>query len=86
MATSKSGGSTGNGRDSIGRRLGVKLYDGEQVFGGEIIVRQRGTKFYPGRNVGLGCDYTLFARAPGYIKFHYGPRGRKYVSVLATRA
>ncbi len=81
MATSKSGGSTQNGRDSIGKRLGVKLYDGERVFGGEIIVRQRGTTFHPGNNTGLGSDYTIFATAPGKIKFHYGPKGRKYVSV-----
>ena len=85
MATSKSGGSTGNGRDSRGRRLGVKLYDGEQVFGGEIIVRQRGTRIFPGKNVGIGSDYTVFACAPGFIKFHYGPRGRKYVSIRDQR-
>jgi large subunit ribosomal protein L27 len=83
MATSKSGGSTQNGRDSISKRLGVKLYDGQQVHGGEIIVRQRGTRVHPGNNVGLGTDYTIFATAPGVIKFHFGPKGRKYVSVLA---
>lgn len=82
MATSKSGGSTQNGRDSIGRRLGVKLYDGEVVHGGEIIVRQRGTKFYAGKNVGMGVDHTLFALDSGSVKFHFGPKGRKYVSVL----
>jgi large subunit ribosomal protein L27 len=82
MATSKSGGSTQNGRDSISKRLGVKLYDGERVSGGEIIVRQRGTRVHPGKNVGLGSDDTLFALAAGAIKFHYGPKGRKYVSVL----
>jgi large subunit ribosomal protein L27 len=84
MATSKSGGSTQNGRDSIGRRLGVKLFDGERVFGGEIIVRQRGTRIHPGSNVGIGNDHTLFARSEGKIKFHFGPKGRKYVSVLAA--
>jgi large subunit ribosomal protein L27 len=82
MATSKSGGSTSNGRDSVSKRLGVKLYDGERVSGGEIIVRQRGTRVHPGQNVGLGSDDTLFALAAGAIKFHYGPKGRKYVSVL----
>jgi large subunit ribosomal protein L27 len=82
MATSKSGGSTQNGRDSISKRLGVKLYDGERVSGGEIIIRQRGTRVHPGKNVGLGSDDTLFALAAGAIKFHYGPKGRKYVSVL----
>lgn len=82
MATSKSGGSTSNGRDSISKRLGVKLFDGQRVSGGEIIVRQRGTRIHPGRNVGLGGDYTIFAMAPGVIKFHSGPKGRTYVSVL----
>lgn len=82
MATSKSGGSTQNGRDSKSKRLGVKLYDGERVTGGEIIVRQRGSKFHPGKNVGVGKDYTLFALGVGSIKFHYGLKGRKYVSVI----
>ncbi len=84
MATSKSGGSTGNGRDSRGRRLGVKLFDGHPVFGGEIIVRQRGTRIHPGNNVGLGNDHTIYACVEGTVKFHYGPKGRKYVSVLAA--
>ena len=84
MATSKSGGSTSNGRDSKGRRLGVKLYDGERVSGGEIIVRQRGTRIHAGQNVGIGKDYTIFAVAEGAIKFHFGFKGRKYVSVLAV--
>ena len=84
MATSKSGGSTQNGRDSIGRRLGVKLFDGERVSGGEIIVRQRGTRIHPGNNVGLGNDHTIYACAQGVVKFHFGPKGRKYVSVLAA--
>jgi large subunit ribosomal protein L27 len=82
MATSKSGGSTQNGRDSQSKRLGVKLYDGEQVTGGEIIVRQRGTQFHPGKNVGLGSDYTIFAVGQGSVKFHWGRKGRKYVSVV----
>lgn len=85
MATSKSGGSTSNGRDSIGKRLGVKLYDGQGVTGGEIIVRQRGTRIHPGNGVGIGKDYTIFAIAKGVIKFHFGPKGRKYVSVFAQR-
>ncbi|MEX0848722.1 MAG: 50S ribosomal protein L27 [Candidatus Dependentiae bacterium] len=82
MATSKSGGSTQNGRDSQSKRLGVKLFDGQKVTGGEIIVRQRGTRVHPGKSVGLGNDHTLFAKAPGFIKFHYGHKGRKYVSVI----
>lgn len=82
MATSKTGGSTQNGRDSISKRLGVKLYDGQRVSGGEIIVRQRGTRIHPGKNVGLGSDDTIFATSAGEVRFHFGPRGRKYVSVL----
>lgn len=82
MATSKSGGSTQNGRDSISKRLGVKLYDGQGVNGGEIIVRQRGTKIHPGKNVGRGGDDTLFALGAGVVKFHYGTKGRKFVSVM----
>ena len=82
MATSKSGGSTSNGRDSISKRLGVKLFDGQRVSGGEIIVRQRGSRFHPGRNVGMGSDDTIFAAAAGTLKFHYGPKGRRYISVI----
>lgn len=82
MATSKTGGSTQNGRDSQSKRLGVKLFDGQKVTGGEIIVRQRGTKIHPGKLVLRGSDDTLFATAPGLIKFHRGNRGRKYVSVI----
>ncbi|MBI2775560.1 50S ribosomal protein L27 [Candidatus Dependentiae bacterium] len=82
MATSKSGGSTSNGRDSMSKRLGIKLFDGQEVSGGEIIVRQRGTVVHPGRSVGLGGDDTLFALAAGEVKFHYGRKGRKFVSVL----
>lgn len=82
MATSKSGGSTSNGRDSISKRLGIKLFDGQAVTGGEIIVRQRGTRIHPGKNVSIGGDDTLFASGAGLVKFHYGHKGRKYVSVL----
>lgn len=85
MATSKSGGSTQNGRDSIGKRLGIKLFDGQEVSGGEIIVRQRGTAIHPGRLVGMGTDNTLFAKGSGVIKFHFGPKGRKFVSILARQ-
>ena len=81
MATSKSGGSTQNNRDSHSKRLGVKLFDGHRVNGGEIIVRQRGTRIHPGRMVGKGGDDTLFAMRPGVIQFHFGPKGRKYVSI-----
>ncbi len=83
MATSKAGSSTRNGRDSQGRRLGVKLFDGEVVVSGMIIVRQRGTRINPGKLVGCGKDHTLFALAPGNVKFHFGPKGRKYVSVIS---
>lgn len=82
MATSKTGGSTQNGRDSISKRLGVKLFDGQRVSGGEIIVRQRGTRIHPGKNVGLGGDDTLFATAAGEVRFHHGQKGRKYVSIV----
>ena len=82
MATSKSGGSTQNGRDSHSKRLGVKLFDGQAVHGGEIIVRQRGTRIHPGSSVGIGSDDTLFALKPGVVKFHYGPKGRRYVSIF----
>lgn len=81
MATSKSGGSTSNGRDSAGRRLGYKLFAGQTVTGGEIIIRQRGTKVHPGKSVGMGKDHTLFAKGAGVIRFHYGFGGRKYVSI-----
>jgi large subunit ribosomal protein L27 len=82
MATSKSGGSTQNNRDSQSKRLGVKLFGGQKVNGGEIIVRQRGTRIHPGANVGRGGDDTLFATSEGVIKFHFGNKGRKYVSVV----
>ena len=82
MAHKKAGGSSRNGRDSEGRRLGVKRFGGEQVSAGVIIVRQRGTRFHPGQNVGLGRDHTLFALAPGRVSFHNGFKNRTYVSVL----
>lgn len=82
MATSKSGGSTSNGRDSISKRLGVKLFAGQEVHGGEIIIRQTGSKYHPGKNVGVGGDWTLFAKSAGVVKFHKGPKGRKFVSVV----
>lgn len=81
MAHKKAGGSSRNGRDSAGRRLGVKKFGGQEVIGGNILVRQRGTKFYPGRNVGIGKDHTLFALTEGRVVFHDGKLGRKYVSV-----
>jgi len=81
MAHKKAGGSSRNGRDSAGRRLGVKKFGGQEVIGGNILVRQRGTKFYPGVNVGLGKDHTLFALSAGRVRFHAGKQGRKYVSV-----
>ena len=83
MAHKKAGGSSRNGRDSVGRRLGVKKFGGQEVIGGNIIVRQRGTKFYPGTNVGMGKDHTLFALEAGRVRFHDGKLGRKYVSVDA---
>lgn len=81
MAHKKAGGSSRNGRDSVGRRLGVKKFGGQEVVGGNIIVRQRGTKFYPGTNVGMGKDHTLFALENGIVRFHTGKQGRKFVSV-----
>ncbi len=88
MAHKKAGGSSRNGRDSAGKRLGVKKFGGQEVVGGNIIVRQRGTKFYPGTNVGIGKDHTLFATADGRVRFHDGKLGRKFVSVdmMATAA
>ena len=81
MAHKKAGGSSRNGRDSAGRRLGVKKFGSEAVVAGNIIVRQRGTKFYPGVNVGMGKDHTLFALEDGVVRFHTGKQARKYVSV-----
>ena len=81
MAHKKAGGSSRNGRDSAGRRLGVKKFGGECVTGGNIIVRQRGTKYYPGNNVGMGKDHTLFALTDGQVAFRDGKLGRKFVHV-----
>ena len=83
MAHKKSGGSSRNGRDSAGRRLGVKKYGGEAVDAGNILVRQRGTKFWPGDNVGMGTDHTLFAKAAGAVKFVTKRDDRTYVAVQA---
>jgi len=82
MAHKKSGGSSRNGRDSAGQRLGVKKFGGEKVLAGNIIVRQRGTKFWPGVNVGLGRDHTLFATAAGSVKFTTKRDDRTYVSIM----
>ena len=82
MAHKKAGGSSRNGRDSESKRLGVKMYGGQRVTAGSIIVRQRGTKFHNGVNVGCGRDYTLFALSDGVVKFEVkGPKNRKFVSV-----
>ena len=84
MAHKKAGGSTRNGRDSHSKRLGVKRFGGETVEAGNILVRQRGTKFHAGANVGLGHDHTLFAKAAGQVRFDKkGPRQRTFVSVVA---
>ncbi len=83
MAHKKAGGSTKNGRDSESKRLGVKRFGGEQVSAGSIIVRQRGTRFHPGTNVGIGRDHTLFAKADGEVKFDVkGQANRRTVSIL----
>lgn len=83
MAHKKAGGSSRNGRDSEAKRLGVKRFGGENVLAGNIIVRQRGTRFHPGRNVGLGHDHTLFAKVDGTVLFEVkGPKSRKYVSIV----
>jgi len=85
MAHKKAGGSTRNGRDSESKRLGVKRYGGEQVDAGNIIVRQRGTRFHAGSNVGIGKDHTLFAKADGEVKFVVrGPNSRKFVDVICA--
>ena len=83
MAHKKAGGSSRNGRDSAGKRLGVKRYDGQQVTAGSILVRQRGTTIHPGNNVGCGKDYTLFALIEGKVKFERLGKDRKKVSVYA---
>jgi large subunit ribosomal protein L27 len=82
MAHKKAGGSSRNGRDSGGQRLGIKIFGGEQVVAGNIIARQRGTKWHPGRNVGIGRDHTLFAKVDGKLEFRAKAKGRIFVSVL----
>ena len=81
MAHKKAGGSSRNGRDSAGRRLGVKKFGGQEVIGGNIIIRQRGTRVYPGANVGLGKDHTIFALVDGNVEFQTKAEGRVYISV-----
>ena len=84
MAHKKAAGSSKNGRDSAGKRLGVKRYGGQEVTAGSILVRQRGTTFHPGNNVGCGKDYTLFALVDGVVKFETKAKGRKHISVYAA--
>ncbi|MGF1548435.1 MAG: 50S ribosomal protein L27 [Thiotrichales bacterium] len=82
MAHKKAGGSSRNGRDSQSKRLGVKRFGGQFVLAGNILVRQRGTQYHPGENVGCGTDYTLFAKSDGYVEFRVGgPKHRRYVSI-----
>ena len=86
MAHKKAGGSTRNGRDSESKRLGVKMYGGQEVVPGNIIIRQRGTRVHAGTNVGVGRDHTLFAKKAGQIKFEKkGPRNRQFVSVIEAQ-
>lgn len=82
MAHKKAGGSSRNGRDSAGRRLGVKKYGGEEVLAGNILVRQRGTQFFAGLNVGMGRDHTLFAKTDGVVAFKTKAQNRTYISIL----
>ena len=84
MAHKKAGGSSRNGRDSAGRRLGVKLYGGQAAIPGNIIVRQRGTTWFPGEGVGMGRDHTIFAVVEGRVNFKKGLKGRTFISVLPT--
>ena len=86
MASVKSQGSSSNGRDSAGQRLGIKVYGGEKVTSGSILVRQRGTKIFPGRNVGIGSDDTIFAKIDGSVKYEWAFKGRKKVSVYPVAA
>ena len=87
MAHKKAGGSTRNGRDSESKRWGVKIFGGQEVRAGNIIVRQRGTRFHPGRNVGCGKDHTLFAISDGVVAFQTrGPKSRQYVDVVSAEA
>ena len=86
MAHKKAGGSSRNGRDTAGRRLGIKKFGGESVIAGNIIVRQRGTQYHPGKNVGVGKDYTLFALSDGLVEFRKGKGDKTFVSVAAVEA
>ena len=86
MAHKKSGGSSRNGRDSAGQRLGVKKFGGEAVLAGNILIRQRGTKYWPGENVGIGTDHTLFAKATGHVMFVTKRNDRTYVAVVPAAA
>ncbi len=85
MAHKKAGGSSRNGRDSAGRRLGVKKFGGEQVIAGNIIVRQRGTKMWPGAGVGMGRDHTLFALKDGFVEFRKGIKNRQFVNIVEAK-
>ena len=84
MAHKKAGGSSRNGRDSVGRRLGVKIFGGQVAIPGNIIVRQRGTKMWPGEGVGMGKDHTIFATVKGNVIIHKGLKNRTYISVLPS--
>lgn len=84
MATKKAGGSSRNGRDSAGRRLGVKRSDGQAVKAGNIIVRQRGTKFYPGKNVGIGKDHTIFALINGKVQFTRRKNDKVFINIIES--
>jgi large subunit ribosomal protein L27 len=86
MAHKKAGGSSRNGRDSNPKMLGVKIYGGQAIEPGNVIVRQRGTQFHPGRNVGMGKDHTLFAKMEGQVEFRTGFKRRTYVSVISANA
>lgn len=86
MAHKKAGGSSRNGRDSAGRRLGVKKFGGEAVVAGNIIIRQRGTKYHPGQNVGMGKDHTLFALVNGHVAFRKTGDGKTFVTVTSAAA
>lgn len=86
MAHKKAGGSSRNGRDSAGQRLGVKVFGGEAINAGNVIIRQRGTQFHPGKNVGMGRDHTLFALSDGHVAFKKGFKRRTFVSVMPATA
>jgi large subunit ribosomal protein L27 len=84
MAQKKAGGSSKNGRDSAGKRLGVKVSGGQEILAGGIIIRQRGTKFYPGKNVGIGRDHTIFAKVDGKVEFQNRSGGKTFVNVVGN--